>query len=94
LRGVKDLEYESFCSRDIPQSVESGVAPVFGKKFTYKPKKHSYKLNSSSFYSDYALLAMNEFLYMSYPEIDCFHGRVSIEAKNFLNTLSAANETA
>lgn len=64
--------YENFCHPGIPECLEVGIAPVFAKKFTYKPKKHKFNINSSAFYSDYALYTANEMLCMNYPGFDCF----------------------
>lgn len=71
--NTDSIIYEDFCSPGIPQSLEAGLAPVFGKKFTYKPKKRKYNINSTSFYSDYALYTVNEMFYMAYPFIHCYY---------------------
>lgn len=69
-----DIVYEDFCCPEIPHSLECGIAPVFAKKFTYKPKKHKFAVNSSGFYTDYALYTTHELFYMNYPLIECFYG--------------------
>lgn len=61
----------NFCHPDIPQDLETGIAPVFAKKFTFKSNKRTYDINSKSFYAEYALYAASEMLQMNYPEIEC-----------------------
>jgi len=75
-RGSDTVEYRDFCHPDTPQYLELSVAPVFAKKFTYKPKKRKYSINSSSFYSDYALFTAREMLCTNYPAIDCYCSRM------------------
>jgi hypothetical protein len=67
---------EDFCHSDIPQVFDVSTAPVFAKKFTFKPKKQKFKVNSDSFYSEYALFTVNELLCMNYPDIECFHKKI------------------
>jgi hypothetical protein len=73
--GSEEIVYNNFCHPDIPQYLETGTAPVFAKKFTFKPKKHKFDINSKSFYSEYALYSANEMLQLGYPEIECFYDR-------------------
>lgn len=68
-----ELSRDFFSYQEIPVSIEVNVAPVFAKKFTFKPKKRKYEINSSSFYSEYSLYAAGEMLQISYPDIDCFY---------------------
>lgn len=78
--GSGSMVRGNICHPDIPQSLEISSAPVFAKKFTFKSKKHTYDINSSSFYSEYSLYAANEMLQMNYPEIECFHEKGSISS--------------
>lgn len=71
--GCDEALYSNFCHPDIPLYIECGIAPVFAKKFTFKPKKHKFDINSKSFYSEYVLYTSSEMLCMSYPDIECFH---------------------
>lgn len=66
------ITVENFCYPDIPQFPGAYTAPIFAKKFTYKPKKHKFNVNSKSFYSDYSLYAIFEILCINYPDVDCF----------------------
>ncbi|KPU45945.1 hypothetical protein OXPF_04130 [Oxobacter pfennigii] len=66
------VSIEDFASPNIPQALDVSMAPVFGKKFTFKPKKKKFTINSQSFYSDYALYTINELLCLNYPEIECY----------------------
>lgn len=68
--GAEDIVQGNFYHPSILQSLETCTAPVFAKKFTFKPKKHKFDINSKSFYSEYALYTACEMLQMNYPDID------------------------
>lgn len=80
--GSESVAYGDFCNVDIPQALESGIAPVFAKKFTFSPKKRKFDINSCSFYSEYALFTASEMLQMNYPEIQCFYEATSCPLNN------------
>lgn len=71
--NTNQMEYSYFCHPEIPLSIETNTAPVFAKKFSMKPQKRKYDINSSSFYSEYSLYASYEMMQMNYPEIQCFY---------------------
>lgn len=63
---------QEFITPGIPIFPKGNIAPVFAKKFTYRPKKRKYSINSSTFYSDYALFTASEMMCMGYPDVECF----------------------
>ncbi|MDI6619608.1 MAG: hypothetical protein QME45_13230 [Clostridiales bacterium] len=79
-KRFKDGKVDSpFSDSDIPDHLDIEIAPVFAKKFTYKTKKNNFSINSSSFYSEYALCLAFEMLQMNYPEIECFYSKDGAE---------------
>lgn len=86
------ISYGNFCHVDIPQTLETGIAPVFAKKFTFKPQKHTFDINSGAFYTEYALYLANEMLEMNYPQIDCYSLSETLSIKDGVAAESCEKE--
>jgi hypothetical protein len=80
--------YNDLCDRISPNSVHKRHANIHKaldyavvnnlidknpSNYVTLPKKKKFTVNSSSFYSDYALYTMNEMLCINYPAIDCYY---------------------